>query len=365
MSLERLAQIIGRFLVLLLGVAVFGWLVLQLTLVFVPLLLAVLLAAVITPLVNKMENWGINRLASVSIVYLLAIAGTIGVFAAIVPLFIEQARDLGPTLRDGWDSVSRWLEEGPLEWDRDRIDGLIAPITSGEIIPLSRIASGAGEVLAGALLTVVLSFFFVKDGPEISTWILLRTPVHYRATVGAAGGRMWRSFGGFMRGTAVVALVDAVGIAIGLAIIGVPLVLPLALLVFIGGFVPVIGAAITGLLAVLVALAWGGIGPAIATLVVVVIVQQVESNVLQPMVMRRSVALHPVVVLAVLTAGATTIGIVGALLAVPVTAAVVAAGNEIRIRSENGMLRVEFEEVVDGPHHPLAPDLTGDGPEDR
>lgn len=360
MSLERLAQVVGRFLVLLLGVAVFGWLVLQLTLVFVPLLLAVLLAAVITPLVNMMENWGINRLASVSMVFLLAVGGTIGVFAAIVPLFIEQARELGPTLRTGWESVSTWLEEGPLEWDRDRIEDLISPITSGEIVPFTRIASGAGEVAAGALLTVVLSFFFVKDGPEISTWVLSRTPNRYRATVAATGGRMWRAFGAFMRGTAVVALVDAVGIAVGLAIIGVPLVLPLALLVFIGGFVPVIGAAITGLLAVLVALAWGGIGPAIATLVVVIIVQQVESNVLQPIVMRRSVALHPVVVLTVLTAGATTIGIVGALLAVPVTAAVVAAGNEIRLRSESGTLRVESEQAVTEPPTPLASELPGD-----
>jgi predicted PurR-regulated permease PerM len=341
MSLERLSQIIGRFLVLLLGIAVFGWLVLKLSLVFVPLMLAVLLAAVITPLVNRLERSGINRLVAVSAVYLAAIAITAGVFAAIVPLFIEQARDLGPTLRAGWVSVSGWLEEGPLGWDRDRIDELVAPVTSGEVIPLARIASGAGEVLAGALLTLVLSFFFVKDGPEISDWILARTPAAYRDAVGAAGERMWGSFGGFMRGTSLVALVDAVGIAIGLTLIGVPLVLPLALLVFLGGFVPVIGAAITGLLAVLVALAWGGVGPALATLLVVVVVQQVESNVLQPLVMRRSVSLHPVVVLAALTAGATTVGIVGALLAVPVTAAVVAAGNEIRIRSENGTLRVE------------------------
>ncbi len=341
MSLERLSQVIGRFLVLLLGFAVIGWIVLQLSLVFVPLMLAVLLAAVITPLVNRVERSGINRLVAVSAVYLAAIAITAGVFAAIVPLFVEQARDLGPTLRTGWVSVSRWLEEGPLGWDRERIDELVAPVTSGEVIPLARIASGAGEVLAGALLTLVLSFFFVKDGPEISQWILARTPLAYRDAVRAAGERMWGSFGGFMRGTSLVALVDAVGIAIGLTLIGVPLVLPLALLVFLGGFVPVIGAAITGLLAVLVALAWGGAGPAIATLVVVIVVQQVESNVLQPMVMRRSVSLHPVVVLAVLTAGATTIGIVGALLAVPVTAAVVAAGNEIRIRGENGTLRVE------------------------
>jgi putative heme transporter len=341
MSLERLSQIIARFLVLLLGIAVIGWLVLKLSLVFVPLMLAVLLAAVITPLVNRLERSGINRLVAVSAVYLAAIAITAGVFAAIVPLFIEQARDLGPTLRDGWVSVSRWLEDGPLGWDRDRIDELVAPVTSGEVIPLARIASGAGEVLAGALLTAVLSFFFVKDGPEISEWILARTPAPYRDAVRAAGDRMWGSFGGFMRGTSLVAFVDAVGIAIGLTVIGVPLVLPLALLVFLGGFVPVIGAAITGLLAVLVALAWGGVGPALATLVVVVVVQQVESNVLQPLVMRRSVSLHPVVVLAALTAGATTVGIVGALLAVPVTAAVVAAGNEIRIRSENGTLRVE------------------------
>lgn len=339
MTLERLSQLIGRLLIVTLGAALLGWVVLQLTLVFVPLLLAVLLAAVITPLVNRLEEWKLNRLAATSLVYVMAVGGGVGVMSLFVPMFVEQARDLGPTLRAGWESISSWLENGPLQWDRERIDELVVPITSGEIIPIARIASGAGEVIAAVLLTLVLSFFFVKDGGEISRWMVARTPAAYRESTAAAGGRMWRSFGGFMRGTALVALVDAVGIGIGLAIIGVPLVLPLAFLVFLGGFVPVIGAAITGLLAVLVALAAQGVGAAIAVFFVVLVVQQVESNVLQPMVMRRSVSLHPVVVLAVVAGGATTVGIVGALLAVPVTAALVSAGNEIRIRVENGTLR--------------------------
>lgn len=339
MTLERLAQLIGRLLIIVIGVALFGWVILQLTLVFVPLLLAVLLAAVITPFVNRLEQWKLNRLAATSLVYVAAVGGGVGVMSLFVPMFVEQARDLGPTLRAGWESISSWLENGPLQWDRGRIDELVLPITSGEIIPVARIASGAGEVIAAVLLTVVLSFFFVKDGEEISRWMVARTPAAYRESTAAAGGRMWRSFGGFMRGTALVALVDAIGIGIGLAIIGVPLVLPLAFLVFLGGFVPVIGAAITGLLAVLVALAAEGVGAAIAVFLVVLVVQQVESNVLQPMVMRRSVSLHPVVVLAVVAGGATTVGIVGALLAVPVTAALVSAGNEIRIRLENGTLR--------------------------
>jgi putative heme transporter len=141
-----------------------------------------------------------------------------------------------------------------------------------------------------------------------------------------------------VRGTAAIALIDAVGIGIGLAIVGVPLVLPISVLVFLGGFIPVIGAFITGLIAVLVALATAEPGAALQNslivLAIVVGVQQFESNVLQPVIMRRAVSLHPVVVLSVLTAGAALIGILGAFLAVPIAAVIAAVGNELRLRSE-------------------------------
>ena len=149
-----------------------------------------------------------------------------------------------------------------------------------------------------------------------------------------SGARSWTALGGYVRGTATIALIDAIGIMIGLLILQVPLVAPLTLLVFLGGFLPVIGAFIAGLVAVLVALAAAGIVKALLVLGVILLVQQIEGHLLQPVIMRRAVALHPVVILTALAAGAALAGIVGAFLSVPIAAVVAAAGNELRLRAE-------------------------------
>jgi RimJ/RimL family protein N-acetyltransferase len=180
----------------------------------------------------------------------------------------------------------------------------------------------------------VLLFFFVKDGEQIVGWFIARAPERVRDDMRASGARGWGALAGYVRGTAAIALIDAVGIGLGLLIVGVPLVLPLTLLVFVGGFVPVIGAFVSGLLATLVALATGGLTTALIVLAIVVVVQQVESNILQPMIMRRAVSLHPIVILSVLTAGAVIVGVLGAFLAVPIAATLAAVGNELRLRGE-------------------------------
>ncbi|MEX0836218.1 MAG: AI-2E family transporter, partial [Nitriliruptor sp.] len=197
---------------------------------------------------------------------------------------------------------------------------------------------------------IVLLFFFVKDGESIVDWFIARTPDDHRNVVRAVGHRAWSALAGFVRGTATIALIDAIAIGIGLAIVGVPLVLPLALLVFLGAFIPVIGAFISGLVAVLVALASGGFVTALIVLAIVFGVQQVEGNVLQPTIMRRAVALHPVIVLTALTAGGVLAGIVGAFLAVPVAAVLSAVGNELRLRHE-----ADDGEIEEGGPEPLGP----------
>lgn len=141
-----------------------------------------------------------------------------------------------------------------------------------------------------------------------------------------------------MRGTATIALIDALGIGLALLILGVPLVIPLTLLVFLGGFLPVIGASIAGLIAVLVALADGGVVTALLVLGAVVAVQQLEGHILQPVIMRRAVSLHPIVILVALATGSAMLGIVGAFLSVPAAAVLSAVGNELRLRSEAGLL---------------------------
>jgi putative heme transporter len=269
------------------------------------------------------------------------IGSLLGVFALMAPSFVTQLQALGPTVFDGIDSVLIWLEEGPIGYDRDQIEALAEQLMDSLEGQAGTIASSVGSIalavvegLTALVLALVLLFFFVKDGEQLIDWFTARTPDGHRDTVRAAGARGWVALSGFVRGTAAVALIDAVLIGLGLVILGVDLWLPLAVLVFFGGFVPVIGATVSGILAALVALASDGLTTALIVAAIVIAVQQIEGNLLQPTIMRRAVALHPVVILGVLTAGAVLIGIVGAFLAVPVAAVIAAVGNELRLRHE-------------------------------
>lgn len=316
------------------------WLAAHLLIVTLPVIVAVLVATLCHPPAQWLKDRGWRPAAAASLVVIGGLALITGFFAIITPSFIDQVTALGPTLAEAWAAMLAWAETGPLGWDAARIEELIASgiqllqESSGEL--LAGVLAGAGliaQILAAMVLMVVLLFFFIKDGDQLVQWALDRTPEHHRETVRAVGRRSWTALGGYVRGTALVALIDAIGIAIGLIILGVPLVIPLALLVFIGGFLPVIGAMLSGLIAVLVALTVD-FPTALLTLGVVLLVQQVESNLLQPTIMRKAVALHPVVILLALGAGAALAGIVGAFLAVPIAAVVAAAGNELRLRSE-------------------------------
>jgi putative heme transporter len=330
-----------RFLVLLAGASVILVLLTRLYLVSLPVIIALILATLCVPPARALEARGLHRTAAASIVVIGGIIAFGGVLAALTPPFITQVQDLQPTVVDAIDQLFELLETGPLGWDREEVMGFLqqgletAQERGGEIA--GQVLSGAAvavQAIAAISLALVLLFFFVKDGEQIVAWLLARTPDDHQETMRAVGRRAWTALAGFVRGTAAVALIDAVGIGIGLAIVGVPLVLPIAVLVFFGGFIPVIGAFVTGLLAVLVALAAGGFQQALIVFLIVLAVQQIESNVLQPVIMRRAVALHPVVILAALTAGATLTGVIGAFLAVPVTAVAAAVANELRLRHE-------------------------------
>jgi predicted PurR-regulated permease PerM len=339
--LDHLAQVSWRLLVILIGVAGLVLLLTRLYLVSLPVILALILATIAVPPARRLERRGLPRMAAA-----LAVVGggsvvVVGGIVLLVPPFTRQVAALGPTLSEAFDRVLVWLDEGPLGLDRSEIEALVTEALdnvgqfSGTIAAqVGSIAIAVGEVLAAITLALVLLFFFVKDGEQLVGWFIARTPERLRNDLRASGARGWGALAGYVRGTAAIALIDAVGIGLGLLIVGVPLVLPLTLLVFLGGFVPVIGAFVSGLLAVLVALATGGLTTALVVLAIVLVVQQIESNVLQPMIMRRAVSLHPVVILAVLTSGAVIVGVLGAFLAVPLAATAAAIGNELRLRSE-------------------------------
>jgi predicted PurR-regulated permease PerM len=339
--LDTLAQFAWRLLVVTVGVAGLVLLLTRLYLVSLPIILALVIATIAVPPTRRLERRGVSRLLATLIVVVGGAITFFGGLILLVPAFTRQVADLGPTVSEAFQRVLDWLDRGPFGLDRAEIETLITDALdnvgqfSGTIVTqVGSIAIAVGEVLTAISLAIVLLFFFVKDGEQIVGWFIARAPDRLRDDMRASGARGWGALAGYVRGTAAIALINAVGIGLGLLIVGVPLVLPLTLLVFLGGFVPVIGAFASGLLATLVALATGGTTTALTVLAIVVVVQQIEGNVLQPMIMRRAVSLHPVVILTVLTAGAVIVGVLGAFLAVPIAATLAAIGNELRLRGE-------------------------------
>ena len=329
-----------RTLILIVGFAALLTVLVRLYLVTLPVVVALILATLCVPPARWLEGRGFPRAAAAGIVVVGGLVAFAGLIAALTPAFIEQVQELRPTVAAAIDQVFAFLDT-QFGWDREEIvdvinQGMASLAQQGGQVA-GQILSGAAiaiQILASLVLAIVLLFFFVKDGEQIVAWFIARAPDRHTATMRAVSRRSWDALAGFVRGTALVALIDALGIGIGLWIVGVPLVLPLTVLVFFGSFIPVLGAFLTGLLAVLVALAATNLTTTLIVLAIVIGVQQFEGNVLQPVIMRRAVALHPVVILGALTAGATLIGVIGAFLAVPVAAVLSAASNELRLRHE-------------------------------
>lgn len=337
--LDTSVQYTWRVLILLVGAAALVAALTRLYLVSLPIIIALILSTLCVPPARRLERAGWPRLAAASLVVVGGVGSFFGLIALMTPAFINQIQDLGPTVAEGFDQLLVWLEEGPIGYDRQQVDQLFESAMEALSGAAGSIASQLGSLAVAVVegftalaLALVLLFFFVKDGDQLVSWFQKMTPAAHRYDVRAASQRGWVALSGFVRGTSLVALIDAVGIGIGLLILDVPLVLPLSVLVFFGGFVPVIGAFVTGFLAVLVALADQGVQAAVIMTLIVLGVQQVESNLLQPTIMKRAVSLHPVVILAVLTAGAVLVGVVGAFLAVPITAVIAAVSNELRVR---------------------------------
>jgi predicted PurR-regulated permease PerM len=225
------------------------------------------------------------------------------------------------------DGVRNWLIDGPLHLSREQIDqagnATIEALRNNQERLTTGALSTAGtitEIVTGALLVLFILIFLLLGGRNIFAFVTKVFPVNVRDRVRDAGRAGFHSLIGYVRATFLVALVDAVGIGTGLAIMGVPLALPLASLVFLGAFIPLVGAVITGFLAVIVALIAKGIVYALITLGLIIAVQQLEGHVLQPLVMGRAVSIHPLAIVLAIAGGAVLAGIVGALLAVPVVA---------------------------------------------
>ncbi|HSL10195.1 MAG TPA: AI-2E family transporter [Actinomycetota bacterium] len=332
--LEAGAAYAWRLIVLAIALWLAANVLARLKLVVVPLVVGVFIAALLLPLVDRLDaRLPLPRTVWSLLVLVLALAALAGVFTLIVPRFVDQLDELQRSVQEGLRSVEGWLDERlgvSLAQVRDRFVGGIDGGAIGQ-----QVLSGAvlvAELLAGLLLAIVLCFFIVRDGPAFARAAVRWLPEGRRDVGAAIGRRSWAVIGAYLRGVMITGVVDAVAIGIGLWAIGVPLVFSLMTLTFFGAFFPLVGAFLAGTVAVLVALVSGGATDALLTLAVVVAVQQLEGDVVAPLVIGRTLSLHPVVIVLSLTAGAIVAGIVGAAFAVPLAAVIRAAVDEVRSR---------------------------------
>lgn len=301
-----------------------------------PLTLATIAALLLAALVEPVAA-GARRLGSPRWLAALAAVLVVLLVLALPPILgwtevQDPFRDLGGTLGKGLVTISDWFVNGPLRLDQAQVDAVredVARMLPSTAADLVNGAATAFEVLAAGLFTMLLLFFLVKDGPSMWRWLVQRLPEHRRARIDDAGRAGWHVLGRYTRGMFVVAGIDAVSIGLTLVLVDVPLLAPLILVTFIGGFIPYFGATMAGVAAVLVTLVSNGTTDALIILAAVVTVQTLDGYLLEPLIVGRAVALHPAAVLLAVAAGGLVAGVGGAVVAVPLLA--VAYGVGVRL----------------------------------
>lgn len=307
-------------------VVVLIWmLAVQLSVVTVPLLLALFPAALLAPAVGWLHRHRWPRALATTVVVLAACAVVGGVLALVVPRVAAQVPALAGTLTQAGTRLDQLVQRLPGTDADASLGNLLQQGVLNLVGGLNAAVMAALNLVFGLVLVVVLLFCYLSGGRRIPTTALSLLPERRRGPAADLLDTVWDTLGAYVRALFLVALFDAAFVGVGLWIIGVPLVLPLAMLVLLGAFVPYIGALLSGLAAVLVAFAAGGPGQAAAVLVLVVVVQQIDGNLVQPLVMGRVVRLSAFTVIVAVTAGAALLGVLGAFLAVPVAACVARA----------------------------------------
>jgi predicted PurR-regulated permease PerM len=356
---KRLLFVAGAALVV-------GYVLVRLSPVVLPVLLALLLAALAAPLVERLRALRVPGALAAGGVIVFGLVLVFGVIGFVGPAAAGQAGELQVGIQRGLRQVSALLEASPLGLSQadlqDRLDETIEQIRRNLGGLVGRVLTGATLVLnflTGTVLTLFVLFFFLKDGRRLAGWFVGLVRPDWQPDAWELARRCFAVLGVYARGVIVVAVIDATFIGLALLLVGVPLVLPLAVLTFFGAFFPIVGAVVAGAVAVLVALVAKGFGAAVIVLVAVIAVQQIEGNVLYPMLVGSALHLHPVAIILALTAGGVLAGIVGALFAVPVAAVLNTAGSFLGSRARQG--GVSVEEAREPPPEPVV----GPGPSSR
>ncbi len=316
-----------RLLVIFAAIVALLWLAARLKVIVVPVALAVILTALMLPAVDWLDRRGAPRGGAVALVLLTGFALFGGIMTFVVSQFVSGLPSLTEQVTRSIDNATAWLIEGPAHLSREQIDKAGDAAVKALRDNQEKLTSGAlstaatlTEIITGAFLVLFTLIFLLYGGRNIYTYLTQIVPSRTRQRVRDAGRAGFGSLIGYVRATFLVALVDAIGIGTGLGIMGIPLALPLASLVFLGAFIPLVGAFVSGFLAVVVALLAKGPVYALITIGLIVAVQQLEAHVLQPLLMGRAVSIHPLAIVLAIATGGVLAGIVGALLSVPVLA---------------------------------------------
>lgn len=335
--LRKLAAWSWRLLVILTAAGLALYLLIQLKVIVVPVIVALFLATLLVPLVRWLQARGWKHLPAVLTVFGGAVLLLVAIILGFIPLISNELDTLRQRADEGVAEVQRYIASRPfglseadlnryLDQARERFTENSSGLTRGAVEGVTLI----GEVITGLILSLFLTFFFVKDSERFTRWILDFAGPDRERHLREIGTRSATAVSGYLRGQAAVGAVDAVFIGIGLAILGVPLVVPLAFLTFVAAFLPLVGAVVAGALAALVALVTKGVTTALIVVGITLLVQQLEGHLLAPLLLGRAVSLHPVVIILALAAGAILGGIIGAFLAVPIAAVVTAVGTYLR-----------------------------------
>ncbi|MEX5234843.1 AI-2E family transporter [Kocuria arenosa] len=301
------------------------WVVLALKVVVLAVVVALILACAVRPLVQGLTHHGWGNTGAAVTVFVCLLGGLGGIITGVVLGVREQLDDLATAATTGWQHVQQLLAAAPLPVDADTVNAALARLRDYLASASARQSALSGltvasEVLTGSVLMVIVLFFFLKDGPRLWNFVLRWSKGNTRARLAESGDRTVSILGSYVHGIALVATVDATFIGIGLWAVGVPLVVPLTIIVFLTAFVPVVGALVAGTLAALVALVTNGPVAALVVVLIVVVVNHLEGYFLHPVVMGHTLRLHGLVVLLALSAGTVLAGVAGAVLAVPLTA---------------------------------------------
>ena len=315
----------------LIVVGVVGWVLVRfigiISIVVIPLAIALLLSALLAPAVGWLLRLRLPPSLATFLVLICGLAAVAGTLTLVTTQFVNGLPQLTEGATAGIRTIQEWAKTGPLHLSDDQVNQAIdnaqswinsntASLTSTGIAT----AATVFEVLTGAILVLFSTFFFLRDGRKIWRFIVRLFPVNARWSLADAGDASWVTLGSYVRATVLVAFIDAVGIGIALVILDIPFPFPLAALVFLGAFIPIVGASISGAVAVLVALVDQGWVYALIVLGAVILVQQIEGHILQPLIMGRAVAIHPLAVIIGIASGVVLAGIIGALVAVPLIA---------------------------------------------